>query len=545
MPNIVSLDMPAAFWRDKAHRARQNGAYGEAVRLYRAALRRHGDSLSRRELAATYADMRSFSASDRLYMENLARDAADDESLFGLARNRSLLGDEQAMAGMLDLYLRVAPCGARADAARDILWSMPKERSPLGKRQRRAYALYRRAEAGASDIRYATHTAKLSWRRGKLPENARLLCELSLRVNKPAAALRYASQACALSPGSMVSHLFLAKALKVSGLEHSCRMALGQARALCRKEEDATLFIRRAIALDYADIAIDFARERLRDAPHSADRMLLLAFALLTAGERDEVGKLLQSALAIDEDDPLAWLMLRELAYEDADTGADAYSGEEAAARFEESIWRERFTRMESMLSGLSDASPPGPAVLHDEVVSLMRLPLHGAWEAAIRLFLHTRDALGLRMALLECDLPYAVIGQILAALDDMGAPSPRFARVDGRLCLLPQKPLPPYDADLHELVRLLIRRAKGKVPLDRILRDVPKAWRALPQSARAHCALSGDDVWPTAFLAYLYTCVGEDAAAKRCLAGRPVPLRVCRAYQQLIRRMMPAYEMY
>ena len=43
MPNIVPLDMPAAYWRDKAKHASRAGDYPEAVRLFRAALRKHDD----------------------------------------------------------------------------------------------------------------------------------------------------------------------------------------------------------------------------------------------------------------------------------------------------------------------------------------------------------------------------------------------------------------------------------------------------------------------------------------------------------------------
>ena len=132
MPNIVPLDMPAAYWRDKAKHASRAGDYPEAVRLFRAALRKHDDNATRRELAATYADMHSFLAADRLYMENLARDPADVDSVYGLARSRSLAGDERAMAEILDTYLRAAPC--RVKTLRDIVefYEADPARMPYG-----------------------------------------------------------------------------------------------------------------------------------------------------------------------------------------------------------------------------------------------------------------------------------------------------------------------------------------------------------------------------------------------------------------------------
>ena len=113
MPTIVPIDLPSAYWREKAQRAQRAGQYGEAVRLYRAALRKHDDNALRRELAQVFCDMRSYALSNRLYLENLALDAKDSDSLYGLARNYSLLGDENGMADLLDLYLRMAPAGKR------------------------------------------------------------------------------------------------------------------------------------------------------------------------------------------------------------------------------------------------------------------------------------------------------------------------------------------------------------------------------------------------------------------------------------------------
>ena len=124
MPDVIPMQMTAAFWRGKAQRAQRSGDLPEAIRLYRAALRVQESSGVRRELAQVYADAHCFSASERLYLENLAADAEDTDSLYGLARTRSMAGDRQEMADLLDLYLRISPCGEQADHARDILWDM-------------------------------------------------------------------------------------------------------------------------------------------------------------------------------------------------------------------------------------------------------------------------------------------------------------------------------------------------------------------------------------------------------------------------------------
>ena len=144
MPDIIPLEMNFAYWRQKAQQAQRTGNLREAARLYRAALRQHDSNALRRELAQVYADMRCMAASDRLYHENLAHDAGDADSLFGLARNCSLKGDGRGMSALLDQYLRMAPCGEQADQARDILWQQPRDPKPAP-RTCRAETLFNQA----------------------------------------------------------------------------------------------------------------------------------------------------------------------------------------------------------------------------------------------------------------------------------------------------------------------------------------------------------------------------------------------------------------
>ena len=118
MPDVIPMQMTAAFWRGKAQRAQRSGDLPEAIRLYRAALRVQESSGVRRELAQVYADAHCFSASERLYLENLAADAEDTDSLYGLARTRSMAGDRQEMADLLTARYDVSEQAARADAAK-------------------------------------------------------------------------------------------------------------------------------------------------------------------------------------------------------------------------------------------------------------------------------------------------------------------------------------------------------------------------------------------------------------------------------------------
>ena len=154
-------------------------------------------------------------------------------------------------------------------------------------------------------------------------------------------------------------------------------------------------------------------------------------------------------------------------------------------------------------------------------------------------------DALGLRLALLEHDMPPVQCASILHALERMGSPLPCFARVEGRLCLVPSKQRPPYDGDLHDLMRELIHRLHGRVSLDTLVKEVPPAWHCLPESARKHCAQHADDVWQTAFAAYLLLKSGQSEEAQAEFTQSHRPMRAERAYMQLIRRSNTIHEVH
>jgi len=526
MPDIVPLDMPASYWRGKAQRAYRAGSLREAVRLYRAALRKQDDGVSRRELAQVYADMGCIGSSDRLYCENLAHDAGDTDSLYGLARNRSLAGDERGMADLLDLYLRLAPCGEQADRARDILWELPRDPLPP-RRMRRAQVLCAQAEdRQVGQLKSAMQLARRSWQRGKTKEGARLLCRLHLQARRPRQALRFALAACDLDPRDMQLRLLLAAALRECGLRASCRAALKQAMPMCESLIDALAFCQCAMALEEYGLAAELSERMLEAHPHSIELKTLLAAALCAEDRQlERVDSLLREAMATDEEDPLSQAVLLRASGETSDASAQLRQTIDALKRVQWAAERE-----------------DGDA-LHREAVRVMRLPLPGMADIAVRIFLQAGDEAGLRLALLENDLSPTNRGMIFEALRYLGSPMPCFAREDGRLYLLPQKPRPPYDGDLHDLIRRLLRLMEGSVPLDVVVREVPPLWQRLPESARRHCAESADDVWPRAFAAYLSGCAG-DRQPRRWLQGARKK-RMLRAYEQLIRRSQRPYEMH
>lgn len=529
MPNIVSLDMPASYWKEKAQRARRAGDLDEAVRLYRAALRKHDHAATRRELAEVYADMHSYAVSCRMYLRNLALDAEDTDSLYALARNYSLMGDENGMADLLDLYLRRAPCGEKADSARDILWRMPRPKAEK-KRLRRAHALYFQALDRMQTPDEAMKVAKLSWKRGHLPETAQLMSELFLRKGETDKALECASWASQQMDEEMPVRLLLASALHVKGLQHACRAAMKEAANRCKTHAQTALFCQQAMLLGCADMAVDVMEARVKEMPGSAESLMLLALSLRALGDQEErVQMLLQATAAIDEEDQLVRAMI-EVPFEEGDS---------------DQTHSLRLLKFMSDKLQIDEAAERDPYLMHTELLRLLRVPLPGVKEFAIRLMLRLEDEEALRIALVEDDIPSSVAWNIVSKLQKMGSPMPCFAKIDGKVCLLPPRERPPYDADLHDLVRDLLRELKGQVDLDVITRRVPEAWKKLPESARKHYAEEKDDVWLSAFAAYVYLCAGSFDKAEERIAKSARPLRAGRAYMQLIRRSKDTYEVH
>ena len=530
MPTIVPIDLPAAYWRDKANKARRAGQHAEAIRMFRAALRKHDDNAIRRELAEVYADMRSYAVSCRLYLKNLALDAQDTDSLYGLARNYSLMGDENSMADLLDLYLRMAPCGEKADAARDILWRLPRDNKKEKKRMRRAYALYFQALDRMQTPEDAFEVAKLSWKRGHLPETAQLLSELYLRQGDTDSAVQYATLASQQMPDEMPVRLLLASVLHVKGMVHASRAAMKEAAKRCQNNAQAALYCQQAALINCPDLAVEMMEARAEAAPASSEVLMLLVLALREMGGQEErVQKLLQTIAAIDEEDQLVRTMI-EVPLLDTDSTQ---------------------THMLRMLQFMSEklqieeAAEKDPELMHKELLRLLRVPLPGVKEFAIRLMMKLEDEEALRLALVEDDLPSSLAFAIFSELQKMGSPMPCFARMDGRLCVLPPRQRPPYDANLHQLIRSLLRDLKGSVELNVIIREIPDMWRKLPESARKHFAKEEDDVWLSAFAAYAYMCDGQGDQVEPRIAQSSRPLRTGRAFMQLIRRSNKTNEVH
>ena len=305
-------------------------------------------------------------------------------------------------------------------------------------------------------------------------------------------------------------------------MDHACQQALKQARALCGDMQQIPVFCRAALLLGQADLAIDVAEEQLAQFPGSVDAMLLLALALRAYGRQPErTRQLLEQVVALDRENP-SLEMLELLSQTEGEKGED------------------------KLMQYLVSLRPEGEAAEnHQELVRLLRMPVPGMAELAVQLMIQAHDAVGLRLALLESELPPMLYALILNALTEAGEPLPCLARVQGRLCLLPQKPRPPYDADLHDLIRRLLRLTDGSVALDTIVEETPDAWNRLPESARRHCAQSEDNVWPAAFAAYLSACEGRGEEADEWLNCSRHPRRAGRAYMQLLRRSKRLYEMH
>ena len=333
-----------------------------------------------------------------------------------------------------------------------------------------------------------------------------------MHAHKPRRALQYAYIACNMQPQDLNSRLQLAQALRVANMPQASRAALKQAMPLCKMHDQAPAFCRMAMTLDFPDLAEEMMEQRLREWPCSVEYLLLLALALYAQGKDQEREKsALRRAEMLDKEN--TWGATKSLFMENM---AEMAGGDEE-----------------------------DPQHLHRQLVAMLRLPMPGMTEMAVHLMMQTHDAVGLRLALLEGSLPPVLYALILDELKEMGEPLPCYARPDGRLCLVPPRRRPPYDADLHDLVRELLHRNHGSAALDVVARQIPQLWRRLPESARRHYAQCRDGVWLTAFSAYLMLEAGDPMAADKVLCQAYHPKRVRRAYQQLIRRSSSIHEVY
>ena len=334
-----------------------------------------------------------------------------------------------------------------------------------------------------------------------------------------------------MQPQNLNCRLQLAQALRVADMPQASRAALRQAMPLCKTHDQAPAFCRMAMTLEFYDLAEELMEQRLQEWPCSVEYLLLLALALYAQGkdqEREE--SVLHRAEMLDEDDHMARALL-EMPWHDGPQ--DPRQMMKQSVRFMEN--------MAEMAGGEED----DPQHLHKQLVALMRLPMPGMPEMAVHLMMQTHDAVGLRLALLEGSLPPVLYALILDELKEMGEQLPCYARPDGRLCLVPPRRRPPYDADLHALVRELLRRNRSSAALDVVVQQVPQLWRRLPESARRHYAQCRDGVWTTAFSAYLMLEAGDPMAADDVLNRAASPRRVRRAYKQLIRRSNTIHEVY
>ena len=286
-----------------------------------------------------------------------------------------------------------------------------------------------------------------------------------------------------------------------------------------------------AISLEQADLAAEQVEKWLAKYPDSADLMILLALTLREkGGEEDRVRALAEAAEALDSENPTP-RMLR-----DHPEKAD-YSPQQQ--------FKEILNRLHLFNESITTGDPDTLAErLHNGMVQLMRAPLPGMLETVIPLMMKNEDTLGLRMALTEFELPPMLGGSILGYLDTHGVELPVFMQAEGRMILAPQAPRPPYDPDLHDLIRRLLRELPESIPLSDVVREVPPLWRRLPVSAQRHCAQSRDGIWPAAFTACLLARQ-SGAAAQEYIQKSRHPRRVRRAYMQLIRRSKRPYEVH
>lgn len=267
MSNIVSLNMPAAYWLDKARHARSAVDPSDAIRFYTAAIRQDSD-VARLELAELYIELGCFSAAERCLLHNLQKSAHDVNSFFALGRCHNALGDIEAMAELFDLFLRLFPSGAKSDAARDILWHLPR-RAPVARHTHRAAALFNQSTSRSQNA--ALKLLLKSYKIRPTAPAAGAICEVFLQMRLTSQAIRYGYEAIRLDPSYADHRLHLACCLEAAGLHRSAALTLQEAEKYCDTPYKALRLCSCAIQLNQFDVELTVSEKWRKKYPFSAE----------------------------------------------------------------------------------------------------------------------------------------------------------------------------------------------------------------------------------------------------------------------------------
>ena len=137
------------------------------------------------------------------------------------------------------------------------------------------------------------------------------------------------------------------------------------------------------------------------------------------------------------------------------------------------------------------------------------------------------------------------MIPLLTAELQRMHSIEPYLAHQEGHYFFLPEKVRPPYDADLHALIRSLLRLMRPYPPMDFILRCVPPAWESLPEGTRRYSSRSTDNLWAHAFAALVCCQSGIPNKAQSFIDQSCHPRRCARLFRRLLRRNHVLYEVH
>ncbi len=430
------------------------------------------------------------------------------------------------MAELFDLFLRLFPSGAKADAARDILWHLPR-RAPVPRHTHRAAALFNQSTSRPSNA--ALKPLLKSFKIRPTAPAAGAICEIFLQMGLTTQAIRYGYEAIRLDHAYADHRLHLACCLEAAGLHRSAALTLKEAESLCDTPYKALRLCSCAIQLNQFEISLNVSKKWRKKFPFSAE-FLQMHLASLRANPSlwSQALPLLPLARTLDTED------LALQAYAAMDWNEEHHITDDQN--------KEQFGRL--LCDGIErhlNADIPEEETLK----RMLTIPLPGSSAVAAGMLLQMKNEVGMRAALLSNALPASMIPILVVELKRLHSSEPYLAHQEGHYFFLPEKDRPPYDADLHALIRSLLRLMRPYPPLDSIVHYVPAAWYSLSEGSRRYSSRSTDNLWAHAFAALVCCRSGTPDKAQSYIDQSCHPRRCARLFRRLLRRNHVLYEVH
>ncbi len=521
--NVVSFERSADYWRSAASRSRRAARYQDAVTLYRKA--RAGaldDAGLALELATTYSDMQSFTASDRVLLSLLAKEPMHCTAYLCLALNNLRRGCQTMCVSALDACMRMVggtgPYAAQVWDMRDALYyaegghARGARAAAFARTSARLYASGKREEAIAF--------AKRACERTPGATEYALLATLLAESDKPREALPWALRALEKAPDTLNVCLLASDIEAALGRMPHAKAALMRAEKRCRTQADLYGFCVCAERAEELPRAKRLLEKFLAETPHATDVMWLLAAVYAKLGDGVRAAATLDRLLALDPGDEVARYFAK---------------GRSAMLPLEHALPGTEIRRR--ALHALASVSAQGFAERYQKSEELRRDVLalfllgEDMQKYAAGLLFARGDADALRESLLLSLAPGAQ-RVVVERLILLGEKPPFLIKSGDAFALWPPEPQQKRDTDdgLRALTHFLALWLSGTVDYPVVRRLTRDAWLRLPAPCRAHCRAQQDDVYPMAFALHILSCTGQTHKTQELVKTHPLKKRISRA---------------